>query len=599
MKWLNNILILVLLSLNNTAIAQIAPVSIAGNLTVSNSIVDNDQKYDQFGPSVVLTYSAVRGDVVPAGTGNQAILGTTEYKDHVAFTKSAFSYYLSPVADFMNAGSESVGVPVNDINGNPRVYNGQIDIGAVEYSMIFNRGDGSWGNLNRWNVSRVPTEYDVVTVLDAVMVSASDAVCKSIIEIGSSGKITIDTASQLEVKTTINNTDANKIHIKASQDSPNGTLIFRNPTSFPVSATVEMYSMAYIDENLEDDDQGKFNWQYFGIPMRSLSALPPDGEWWVRKLNETSTEYDKWEFLTANDMLSSFRGYEVVQAEERIYTFKGVLENRDTTLVLTKSAVPFYAGQHVLSNPYTAAVNISDMVFGDNTEATVYVYNSGSYADWNADQGNGRLGTGRGQYLAVPQNAAPIIYPEIPSMQGFIVKATTGNGSVTIPYVSATKNVSQQRVKSAYLFPHLTVELQSQHSFDRVWLLYEPTASKHFDNGWDGYKIMNKDKTAAMIYANEPAGNLQVNTVSDFNNMYLHFVPGKDDSYTLKIANNNIDEVYPSLYLIDLHEQKTLPIASDTTRYNFSTTNLDYSNNRFRIVTDLDASNGVLEKIKI
>lgn len=603
MKWLNNILMFVLLSLSCTAIAQTAPVSIAGSLTVSNSIVDNDQKYNQFGPSVVLSYSAVRGDVVPAGTGNKAILGTTEYKDHVVWPKDEFSYYVSPVTDFVNAGNQSVPsyVPDKDVNGNPRIYNGRIDIGAVEYSMIFNRGNGIWNNIAKWNVGRIPTEHDVVTVVNEVTVTNPDAVSKSIILIGEAGKIYIDTLAQLEVKTTINNTNPDKIHIKASATSPNGTLIFRNPYSAPVSATVEMYSMAYINENLPDDDLDKFNWQFFGIPMRSLSPLPPEPDtgWYIRWLREDLTGYSKWQNLTVNDMLTSFRGYELAQPGEKIYTFKGILENRDTTIALTKSAVPYYAGQHLLANPYTASINISDMVFGVNTEATVYIYHSGSYADWNEDQENGRLGTGRGQYLAVPQNAASLILPAIPSMQGFIVRATANQGSVSIPYVSATRNTTRQRAKKiSPVNPYLAVELSGQRALDRVWLLYESTASKQFDNGWDGFKMFSKEGSA-MIYANEPAGDLQVNTVNDFNDIYLHFVPGKDDNYTLKIVNSNMNEVYPDLYLIDMQEGKVIDVQPDTTFYSFSVTESGMSPNRFKITTSSDTNLSGDDLIKI
>ncbi|MDD4490116.1 MAG: hypothetical protein PHD30_06400 [Paludibacter sp.] len=594
----------VLLSISCTAIAQTAPpVSMAGNLSVSNTIVDNDLKYGQLGPSVVVTYSAVRGNVIPSGTGNKAILGTTEYKDPVAYTKDEFSYYVSPVSDFMNTGNQNVPVyvPDKDINGNPRVYNGRIDIGAVEYSMIFNRGNGNWQSISKWNIERIPTVHDIVTVLNEVTVINTDAVCKSIILIGNNGKIIIDTLSQLDVNTTINNTNKDKIHIKASSSSPNGTLIFHNSYAAPVSATVEMYSMAYINENLPDDDLDKFNWQFFGIPMRTLSPLPPDpySSWYVRWFREDSIGYDKWQSITANDMLTSFKGYEVVQPEEKIYTFKGILENKDTTIILNKSDVPYYAGQHLLANPYTASIRINDMVFGSNTEATVYLYHSGSYADWDVDPENGRLGTGRGQYLAVPQNVSEMILPSIPSMQGFIVRATANNGSVSIPYASATKNVSRQRIKkTAQINPHLTVELFNQHVLDRVWLIYEPTASKQFDNGWDGYKLINEGN-AALIYANGPAGNLQVNTVDDFKEIYLHFVPGKKEFYKLKLINNNIEDVFSDLYLIDLQENRIVKIGSDTTIYTFSSASKDKNQNRFKITTQYDSKYKAEDQIKI
>jgi hypothetical protein len=367
----------------------------------------------------------------------------------------------------------------------------------------------------------------------------------------------------------------------------------------PLSDSVDMYSMAYVDENLSDDDQAKFNWQFFGIPFRSLATLLALEGAWVRQFNEASSGYDKWESLTGEDVLVSFRGYELAQPQEKMYTFGGILENRDTTIVLGKSVVPYYAGQHLLANPFTASVNISDMVFGNNTEATVYIYHSGSYADWNADQENGRLGTGRGQYLAVPQNVAAMILPSIPSMQGFIVRATDDNGSITIPYTAVTKNTGRQRVRKVkHMNPYLSVELSGQQELDRVWLLYEPTASKQFDNGWDGFKLSSQAGNA-MIYANEPAGNLQVNTVSDFKEIYLHFVPGKNDSYTLKIANNQMNELYDELFLVDLYEGSVISIQSDTTVYNFTVSNSDMPLNRFKITSGVNPNNQEEDLIRI
>ncbi|OQB31099.1 MAG: hypothetical protein BWY08_00675 [Bacteroidetes bacterium ADurb.Bin174] len=565
------------------------PTGISGSLQVINSIVDNDHDFNQLGSSVTATYSAIYGETLVPGTGNQIIPEDTIFQDQLAAPAEVFSYYLSPTTSLVNAGNQVVGIPTRDINGNPRQYNGSLDIGPVEYSIIFNRGDGNWNAPGKWNIDRIPHQHDVVTVIDESTVNITDAVCKSIIEIGEQGKVTVTPANQLDVKTTISNTHVDRLHIKASSENPNGTLIFQNLASNPVSATVEMYSMAYIDSILPDGDTDKLNWQYFGIPLRTLVAAPTFGGAYVRKFNETSGEYSKWEELAGTDTLVSFRGYEVVQPEAKTYVFQGILENGDITVPLSKSVVDYYSGQHVLANPYTAAIKVSDMTFGSNTEATVYIYHSGSYADWNVDKTHGRLGTGRGQYLAVPKNTAGEILPGgIPSMQGFVVRATANSGSVTIPYSSHTRNVSAQRVKSQEdcVLPHLTVQLHGNNTMDQVWLFHEPSSSKFFDNGWDGYKIINSNSASAAIYANEPAGDLQVNTINDFSNINLHFKEGIDEAYTIKIINKNVGELYPSLYLIDLYENKVTAIQSDTTYYSFTKGYANKSNNRFRITTN-------------
>lgn len=587
MKLIKNIwFLLCCLSVTGMSMAQSAPpTGISGSLQVINSIVDNDHDFDQLGSSVTATYSAIYGETLVPGTGNQIIPEDTVFQDQLAAPEEVYSYYLSPTTDLVNAGNQVMGIPTRDINGNPRPYNDTIDIGPVEYSIIFNRGDGNWNTAGKWNIDRIPHQYDVVTVIDESTVNDANAICKSIIEIGEQGKVIITPNNQLEVKTIINNTHVDRLHIKASLGNPNGTLIFQNPESNPVSATVEMYSMAYIDSSLPDGDTDKLNWQYFGIPLRTLVAAPTFTGAYVRKFDETSNEYSKWEALANTDMLVSFRGYEVVQPEEKTYIFQGILENRDATISLSKSVVDYYSGQHVLANPYTAAIKVSDMTFDTNTEATVYIYHSGSYADWNVDKTHGRLGTERGQYLAVPKNAAGTILPGgIPSMQGFVVRATANSGSVTIPYSSYTKNAGAQRIKSQdRVLPHLLVELHGNNTMDRAWLFHEPSSSKFFDNGWDGYKIIKDNSTSAAIYFNEPAGDLQVNTINDFSDVDLHFKEGIDEAYTIKIINKDVDELYPSLYLVDLYENKLTEIRSDTTCYSFGKV-YNKSNERFKII---------------
>lgn len=169
-------------------------------------------------------------------------------------------------------------------------------------------------------------------------------------------------------------------------------------------------------------------------------------------------------------------------------------------------------------------------------------------------------------------------------MQGFVVRATANSGSVTIPYSSYTKNAGAQRIKSQdRVLPHLLVELHGDNTMDRAWLFHEPSSSKFFDNGWDGYKIIKDNSTSAAIYFNEPAGDLQVNTINDFSDVDLHFKEGIDEAYTIKIINKDVDELYPSLYLVDLYENKLTEIRSDTTCYSFGKV-YNKSNERFKII---------------
>lgn len=576
------LLIAAMLSSRLAVAQESVTAGISGNLTVTNCVVDNEINFDQLSPSVNINYSIIRGAVVPAG--NLVLSDGTLISDIIAAPSSGDSYYLAVLSPLVNSGNPTAPVvlPDKDINGNIRNYNGRTDIGSVEYSMIFDKMNGNWNTADNWNIGRLPDENDIVTISKETIVNDNNARCHSIISIGNTGKITIDPSAQLVVESAINNINAQKIIIKASPESSNGTFIFHNPANNPVYATVQMYSQANLYSTETDTT---YRWQYFGIPLRSIVASPVLNGSWARQWNESSTEYSKWEQLNNLSVLSSFSGYEITQNTAKYINFEGVLENRDTTLVLNKSSVPYYAGQHVLANPYTAAINISDLVFGNNTEATVYIYNTGSYDDWNSDNSNGRIGDGNGQYTAVPQNTAYLIYPSIPSMQGFVVRATDNPGSLTIPYSSNSQNIIKQKVKGNFTRNGLlSIRLSSDHYTDCVWLLHEPTASRGYDNGWDGYKLISNNSDA-IIYAKEAAGDFQVNTLCDFNNISLHFKAGKDTQYKLTIINHELSKEYSEIFLIDIKENKVITIEEDTTVYTFSAHNSNKEENRFRIMT--------------
>ncbi len=576
------------------------PAAVSGSLNVVNSILNNDGNYAEIGTSININYSAISGTIVPSGTANHLLPNSINWKDSLVSPADSYSYYLSPINSWLNEGNSATGMslPAYDINGNPRVYMNQIDIGAVEYSLIFNQGNGNWSDNTKWNIGRTSYDKDHVTISDKATVTTENAICTSLFFENGNSFLQINTGKYLRVLGNIHNTQANRILIKASNSQANGSLIFNNSEALAVHASVELYSKASINHSLSDDDLNKYKWQYIGIPFRSLATIPAFDGAWVRKFNENSTEYSKWEALGNADNMFSFKGYEIAQDAPITYTLQGILENRDTTITLTKSSVPYYAGQHLLANPYTAAIQIEDMQFTGDAEATVYVYHTGSYADWNVDQGSGRLGTNAGQYLSVPQNNAAIILPEIPSMQGFIVR-TSGNGSVSIPYISAVRNTglqrAPQRTKQA-VRPHLTIELISEHGYDKLWLVHEDSATKGFDNGWDGYK-MKSDSKSPYIYVREGNENLQVSTTNDINHTQIIFESGRDKDFQLCIVRHDLDDYYSQIYLLDTELNSVIPIQADTVWHTFQAVEESLYPNRFKIIGSIENDEEIEEDL--
>ena len=386
--------------------------------------------------------------------------------------------------------------------------------------------------------------------------------------------------------------NAGLIWIKASSSFPNGSLIFTKPSiNQNVRATIEMYSKAYKGPPTTSVLLGttmSYRWQHFGIPIKQIQANPTFAGSYVRQYDESrDIVYGKWIDLTNYSILYPFKGYEITHDYPHTLWFQGTLIACDTTIVLPLSNVSYGAGNHILSNPFTAAIDIRKIIFGPNTEATIYLFNTGTFAQWEAYDGT--FGEEEGQYLAIPQNTASVIAQEIPSMQGFLVKVSGNPGSITIPYnaviSSAVKNTAMQRItQNDPSLSYLKINVKGNSNFeDNMWIFEKEGTTRDFDNGWDGYKKKVSEKHP-QLFSWEESGKYQVNTINDINNSYLGFKAGQDTAYALTFVKSNLDK-YSHLYIEDLKNNTTIKLDKDTVIYNFSANNHKETERRFIITT--------------
>lgn len=396
---------------------------------------------------------------------------------------------------------------------------------------------------------------------------------------------------------TVNNTittdgNVDRIVIYSSSTQPNGSLIFHNSENNPVSATVEMYSKA--SWNLSNAVNNKYKCQYFGIPLRELKLEPSFNGAYVRKWDETGTTIQNhWVQLGNNDMVYPYIGYEICQENFKTYTLKGQLVNSNFSsgqLPITASAL--YPGQHIFANPYTAAIDIKQLQFGASTEATVYIYNTGTFSIWDFNgQGTTRTTSNEGQYLAVPKETAGTsgLPEQIPSMQTMLVKALENtNAFLNFNYNSVVMNNTElQRAKSTDEYDDRVctkIDVIGENYADRIWLFTHPSCTRNFDNGWDGYKIIGNSLNP-QLFSVEQDGNYQVSTMDNIHNTTIAFQAGIDEEYTLKFTQQNIHKQYARMYLMDIEENKTVDITASGSIYTFYAGSTPKPVNRFKIVT--------------
>lgn len=430
----------------------------------------------------------------------------------------------------------------------------------------------------------------------------------------------------------------------SSVPRPNATFIYSNGhgsiSNTAVPATVEMHSPAKYDP--DGPDGYKYSWQYFTVPVDNIAPFPTFEGSWIRRWDPSGTNRDaskgtpywlyvNWEYPDPEvDYLHAMRGYEITQREEKIIPIAGNLINQDMSLKLDyytyDSNLPgsedwddeqfAMNGQYVIGNPFTAAIDINKLEFGDNLQKTVYIYNTGSYASWRESQesGSGGEGTGPGQYLVIPQNASGTInITSIPSMQGFVIKRLSGTGTdvqntYDVKYNQATETVgkNEEGLRSSTdreKLRHTIVDLSSKNYQDRLWLLINPDCKKGFDNGWDGEKFLNIT-SSAQIFTMEDNENYQVSTTNDLNGLFLGMKAGSEDSeYTLTFTHFGMDEEYKKIYLTDLFESKLIDITESGSKYIFKT-NTEDSEQRFvilseKINTEIDSQPNSPENIHI
>lgn len=381
----------------------------------------------------------------------------------------------------------------------------------------------------------------------------------------SSVNLVVTTGNQLTINGTVqdNNAAAGTIVVKSASDKATGTLIFTNPSAnSSVNGTVEFYNRAYECTTCGFYKKG---WQYFGIPVNS-SLFPSTG---VETVNQWVETYNgnKWRPApyTPDTQLKAFKGYEITNSSttlpDKIYNFVGTLNVGDVTSPLTKTSNVNYSGMNLIGNSYTAAIPISRsaIIFNDgllDTE-TVYLFNTGTRDQWRKLNGSTVSGVSGGQYQAVPFNLANQggLPDRILSMHTFMLNAKN-SGSISIKYGELRKNelVNQSAWKSAKdnneNLPNIIMDVIGNSSADRVWLFESPTASTGFDNGWDGYKLL-EENTVQLYVSGEDKEKYQIATVPEFGGTLIDLNIDKNESYTLNLSVTPEVEVR-NLYLHDL-----------------------------------------------
>lgn len=502
--------------------------------------------------------------------------------------------------------------------------------------------DSNWDSATNWKLGKVATDGNSVEFATAAnnngvpaandLHVSGDRTIKLLIN-ESNKRLVVPVGTSLTVTDTVKGSatldKADKIHIQSNATDNNGSLILAGqPTTDPVYATVYMVVKSgklstpttWNDNITGSPTNGQpqtvnYTWQYFGVPVEQVKADDTFYGTYLREYSEPTNApnnfYGKWKNLYNYSTLSAFKGYEVSQERPHgsnpIYWIKGQLVHGDRTLTLTRQAsavagatgnnVHYGLGQNIFGNSYTAAIAIDSIVFPPEVEQTVYLYRTGSLADWGvATTDTTGLGWVEGGYLAIPAKVSSVLNNgHIPSMQGFLLRFTDAETTHGAPDATVTIRYGNNRVvpntkpqmAPAYNgangsgnddndgsnsnnggLSYMQVTLGSRTTTDNLWLFEQEGTSERFDNGWDGRKYFGTP--ASFIYVQSPDGELQVSTGSTLDGTLITHYANRDTAYTLTLTRHNMPAESNPLYLIDLVERTYTPLNADTVRYAFT-----------------------------
>ena len=481
----------------------------------------------------------------------------------------------------------------------------------ADCSLVFDNaaGDHKWSNPANWSPGRniIPTPYHPTRIIAECWVDTDDAHAGSV-KVNTNragqpvihGKLIVKPYGGLTVAGMVQKVHdtryATPIVIKAedllieADATKNGAFVYGNKES-DVRATVEYYSRA------EGANTGSPVWQYVGIPFQAgHTAINMYYAAWMCRWTTAADGSlgGQWQWVENDDVMFPFEGYCITQAAPKTYTFAGKLNAPTTkTLLLNHRDADGYA---FAANSWTAPIKIQEMQDADftNVEKAIYIYHSGSYANWGTNgspvnAASGSAATLPGQYAVIPIHSSPYLAGAdsvIPAMQGFFVKATGANPMLKLVYNRVVydakyfkTSTQPMRAPSRSGAPEVMQLIVSGEGSgaDRVHILSRGDFTDEYMDGWDGRKL-DGDAAAPKLAVVKEAGEMSVAALPTADERYLSFRAGNDSLYTF-----SFDYDGETIYLYDRVTEEATEIRTGNT-YTFWATNHTASN-RFLITT--------------
>ena len=462
----------------------------------------------------------------------------------------------------------------------------------------FNQQDGNWSDPANWTVngstpSTLPTASNPVVIAKKVTIDNNQAVAYSV-EMQDGAHIKIASTGGLTVHAGGYTTTSQEPNLEITIDKEQAGYFRMSPLAKTDMPKAKVYFTTRGQLNGGNLDAA---WQYIGAPGGGVGMdlahttvlyLRSEEKGWVR-------QYTEWAQLTP------FAGYALTQKEQSTFTLYPQLLNGEKTIQLTYTENGM-RGDNLWANSYMAPLDITkftDADFTGDIDKTFYLYNSGSWNQWNEDKGAiNSAEVQPGRYYAIPVASARALdatYDQnvVPPMQGVYMKANSGGGTITLNYEKHVWNNTQTAKMNTPLrvagkegkahtqsldFQRVRLQVNSENSgADRMYIIQDSVATAGYDNGYDAPKLMADG--LVNIYTNEPFGKMEISSTDHMDGMFIGFQAGEDTHYIMTFTSL----VGDSLYLYDLEEDKFVKML-DGEQYHFSAIAQSTNDMRFQVL---------------
>lgn len=459
----------------------------------------------------------------------------------------------------------------------------------INYDPIFlGIVDTDWNKIDNWNICRLPNENDIVTIKALVELVTREKVRG--IKFAENGKMHIAHnagmtigSHGLELTTngliTIDNTPDGAGFLKVDPSAAN------KPSA---NVTINYTTAAYNSGNPRDEI-----WQYMGAPGTGMDIVADED----KTLIYHWSEQQGW-LKMSNTNLQPFVGYAFTQnkAQEASFQIQAtpIIPDKVQEIPLTVTSNGM-RGSNLFVNSFLAPIDLAtfdDKDFTDGVEQTFYLYNSGSWNQWQNQGGADNVmkhGVSPGQYYALSLKGAELMDPQydqttIPPMQGVYVVATKDGAKIYLDYAKhvyaaeASNQAMRAPQRQDNNFKRVRLQVSGKNSgADRMYVIQHNECTSGYDNGYDAKNMPVASQVS--IYTSEVEGQMEISVSDKIDSTYIGFRAGADSEYTLRITS----VVGEYLYIKDLDNQ-TLISVYDGEEYTFSAEPNSVNDRRFLLL---------------